>query len=421
MGMPAARQVQSGSSLDQLAEHPVYFFDTRFLLASVSTSIGWTSAKLEIALTPRIERALGPSDLWLGTPDGYYVIFVSCDAPQARAKATTISIDVLRHFYGESQFPLDAVNALCRPSSMHNLADVVARDAIAAKAKPSPPVRARGEEEVPATAQEQCQLTREVIQLYRDRTGLTENGLKPSFAPTWDSRRNRITSFVYGDVDSPQTRGVPLGAGGLEVAEAQCKIDAMALAGAAKGVQHIRSRGWLAIVSVPVHAETLAWRKSRSAYLRVLSQIEPQLLPFLSPRIVGFNAGFNPVATAQWIAALRRHVRLAFVHLPDVNLEMRGAMLGCTALGISFPSLLAPGATGQVLREQTAKFVNLCAAQGAIACVDRVKSKPVLSVLKNCGVRLVSGPAVGEASPLPSPAGVLDCDIHGAASASSPS
>jgi hypothetical protein len=199
---------------------------------------------------------------------------------------------------------------------------------------------------------------------------------------------------------------------------AQCELDVMALAAAARGVLHLRSRGDVAFVNVPVHCETLAWSRTRWAYLAVLSQIEPGLLPFLSPRITGVHEGYNVNATAPWITELRHHVRWAFVHLPNLNFELsKSPALGLTGFAIGLGSLRSSGISLQVLREEAQKLVAICATQKAIACVDGVESLAELRLLRDCGIWIVSGSVIGQSTGMPGPVKSLSFTSSSARSA----
>jgi hypothetical protein len=223
------------------------------------------------------------------------------------------------------------------------------------------------------------------------------------FSPCWDSKRDRITSFACGEFETLTSRGL-FESCGIIAAMAQCERDVMALAAATRGVLHLRSRGDVAFINVPVHCETLAWSRTRWAYLAVLSQIEPGLLPFLSPRINGVQEGYNVNATGPWIMELRHHVRWAFVHLPNLNCELPKAPALClTGFGIGLGSLRSPGVSSQVLKEEAQKLIGICTTQKAIACVDGVESLADLLLLKGCGVWIISGPVIGQSSGLPGP------------------
>jgi hypothetical protein len=239
------------------------------------------------------------------------------------------------------------------------------------------------------------------IALFHDNFQSGIEGLRFLFSPCWDSKRSRITSFACGEFDTPTSPGL-FECCGLTGAVAQCEIDVMALAAAARGVREIRSHNELAFVTVPVHCETLAWAKTRAAYFAVLSQVEPSFLPFLSPRITGFRQGHSLYAAAPWLTEFRRYVRWTFVQLPLLNFDFSNVLaLGATGFGISIAVLRPNGSPPEVLRAQLEKFVNICARQTAIACVNEVESLQDLHLLKSCGVWVISGPVIGQSSESP--------------------
>src|SRR5262249_9977753 len=115
----------------------------------------------------------------------------------------------------------------------------------------------------------------------------------------------------------------------LTLAVAQSKIDIAVLAWATRGARRIVKRGEIALVSAPLHVETLSWSKTRNAYLDVLSQIEPRSLTLIAPRIVGLDSGSNLAQVIQWSRALHHYVRGIFVHLPGINFDFsRTGILG---------------------------------------------------------------------------------------------
>jgi hypothetical protein len=239
------------------------------------------------------------------------------------------------------------------------------------------------------------------IALFQDNLRAGTEGLRFLFSPCWDSKRSRITSFACGEFETPTSPGL-FECCGLIAAVAQCEIDVMALAAAARGVREIRSRNELAFVTVPVHCETLAWAKTRAAYFAVLSQVEPSFLPFLSPRISGFRQGYSLYATAPWVSELRRCVRWTFIQLPHLNFDFSDALaLGAAGFGISITSLRPTGSPPQVLRSASEKLVSICARQTAIACVNGVESLQDLHLLKSCGIWVISGPVIGPSSETP--------------------
>jgi len=176
----------------------------------------------------------------------------------------------------------------------------------------------------------------------------------------------------------------------LVLAAAQSKLDVAVLAWAVGAARRLRALGKIALISAPVHAETLAWVKTRHAYVDVLSQIEPQLLSLIAPRIVGFDSGSNLGQVSQWTSALRRHVRAVFVHLPGTNFDFSGAgNLGATGFG------LTAHANRATLGEEAGRLARIADDQNGVSYIDNVISTAELSILKRKGIRFVSGPLIG--------------------------
>jgi hypothetical protein len=396
-------QKQGSQTSSQFAGKAVYFFDISVLRSSVASLIGWSTEKLEAAIAPRVEHAISDADLWLTTPLGFFVIFANPDPTLACNQAKSICVDILKHFYGQEEYPPEYVDKLCRPSSTFDLEQAGVVNATGtAKSAPPPKRRPSDEDDTVEAKQEQFLFRQKCIDLFRDHLNSSTEGLF-QFSPCWDSKRDRITSFACGEFETLTSRGL-FESCGIVAAMAQCELDVMALAAATRGVLHIRSRGDVAFVNVPVHCETLAWSRTRWAYLAVLSQIEPSLLPFLSPRINGVHEGYNVYATGPWITELRHYVRWAFVHLPNLNFELSKAPALClTGFGIELASMRPAGVSSQVLREEAQKLVGICTTQKAIACVDGVESVADLLLLKGCGIWIISGPVVGQSSGLPGP------------------
>jgi EAL domain-containing protein (putative c-di-GMP-specific phosphodiesterase class I) len=64
------------------------------------------------------------------------------------------------------------------------------------------------------------------------------------------------------------------------------------------------------------------------------------------------------------------------------------------------PSLITLG-------QNVRKFVQICAAQSAVASVEGVESKRELLMLRSCGAWVISGPAIGDGTSAPGPVGSL--------------
>ena len=132
-------------------------------------------------------------------------------------------------------------------------------------------------------------------------------------------------------------------------------------------MRHVISRGDVAAISVTVHVATLSWSKSRTGYLKVLRQIEPQVRALLAPRIFGFDAGSNLSAMAQWTTAMRGLIPWSFVHLPNLNFDFwRVGALGVRSMGLSVGSLAGGKTGGKTLAAEVDKLVRICASQKAV-------------------------------------------------------
>jgi hypothetical protein len=247
----------------------------------------------------------------------------------------------------------------------------------------------------------------DLIDLYHSSLASPKESQNFQFTPYWDSKQERITAFACevpgGLSDAPDAGGM-----GIPAADAHCKLDIQALANATKGVRHVLSRGDVAAISVTVHVATLSWSKSRAGYLKVLGQIEPQVRALLAPRIFGFDAGSNLSAMAQWTTAMRGLIPWSFVHLPNLNFDFwRVGALGVRSMGLSVGSLAAAKNGGKALAAEVDKLVRICGSQKAIPYTDNVRSAVEVDVLRTQGVRLLAGPAIGDAADLPGPVGPL--------------
>ena len=249
----------------------------------------------------------------------------------------------------------------------------------------------------------------ELVHLYHDCLAAPLESLNFQFAPCWDSKQERITAFVcelpggLADVPLPDSAGA-----GVPAGSAHCKIDILALACATRGVRHLLSRGDVAAISVTVHVATLSWSKSRAAYFKVLSQIEPQIRALLAPRIFGFDSGSNLSAMSQWTMAMRGIVPWSFAHFPNLNFDFwRVGPLGARGLGLSMGSLTSVKHGRQAFAAEVDKLIRICASQKAVPYADDVGSIFEAHVLRTQGVRLLAGPIVGPAADLPGPVGPL--------------
>ncbi|HMI95148.1 MAG TPA: hypothetical protein VK479_01460 [Micropepsaceae bacterium] len=247
----------------------------------------------------------------------------------------------------------------------------------------------------------------EFVELYHASLAAPQDSQNFQFAPCWDSKQERITTFAcelpggLGDAVLPDTAT-------MGVASAHCKIDILALASATRGVRHVLERGDVAAISVTVHVATLSWSKSRAGYLKVLGQIEPQIRALLAPRIFGFGAGSNLSVVSQWTMAMRGFVPWSFVHLPNLNLDFsRLGTLGARGLGLSLGSLGSVKNGRKAFAVEVDRLVRICSTQKAVPYIDDVRSAIEADVLRTQGVRLLTGPIVGVPSDLPGPVGPL--------------
>ena len=191
----------------QFAGKPLYFFDISLLRSSVASLIGWSPAKLEAAIAPRVENAIGETDLWFTTPTGFFVIFASIDQTLARTQAKSICVDILKHFYGQEEYPPEYADKFCRPSSTQDVARAVAcSETTSAKIPPMPPEAYSIDEEGSAEIEKEQRLFRKkCIELFRAHV-LSNNERMFLFLPCWDTKRERITSFTCGDFETLTSR-----------------------------------------------------------------------------------------------------------------------------------------------------------------------------------------------------------------------
>jgi hypothetical protein len=393
-----ARPIRHHLTLSQFAGHPVYCFDTSVLLDNALSLAGWNQTRLEAAIAPRVERVLDGAGIRMPTEDGFYVIFVSHSREGARGKADAVRGDLLRHFYGSSQIPPEVADKLCRPSTLLALAGslgISEETLTRPRAKRRRPVADELPEKKRALFAEELQTV--FADAVAPKTAAFGNFL---FSPLWDSKKERISTFLCEtDASSHQKILAPLRLS----PEDRCRHDVAALAAAIRGVRHLLSRDDFGAISVAVHVETLSWSKTRNAYLEMLGRVESRLRSLLVLRIVGLEPGANLSKIAQWTSGLHHNVRWIFVHLPDVNFDFkRVGALGVTGYGLTAASPEQSNAISlNVLLAQAAKLSRICANQTAFACIDNVISRGALTLLKQQGVRFLAGPAVGTPSELP--------------------
>ena len=383
--------------LSQFTDKPIYFFDTRYLLANAKALAGWNPMRLEAAIAPRVEHVLGSSDHYVAVDSGFYVIFGSRAAEAAREKANAICSDILTHFYGPKGHA-PHIEHLRRPASLEDLGSDLGIDPIPERAsRPRRAVRPNAD-----TADSEAeQFADELKTLFRRHCLAPAKDGAPRFSPIWDSRKGRITAFACGLDTTPRDATLPEHTPGA----AQCRADVTVLAAAMRGVRHVVERGDVALIGVPVHAETLSWSKTRAAYIDVLGLIDSRALPLIAPRIVGLNAGSNLSDVALWGRTLRRHAHWVFVHLPSVEIDFsRAGLLGVTGFGMTARASTNDSHTLETLGQQAVKLASLCLKQNAAAFACDVASARELSLLKRRGVRFMAGPVIGPAEELPSAA-----------------
>ncbi len=403
MGKRARKDVWGKLTLAHFAGNPVYFFDTKYLLENVSAQAGWNETRLEAAVAPRIENALTDPDAIFGTKNGFYVIFASFNRIAAREKAFAIRDDVFRHFYGPNQPP--GVDKYCQLSSVQCLAE----DMGAPPARMlRPPRRGRkpvilpGGHDLPDEREKPFE--RQMVELFIDQMVSDQPNPEFLFWPTWDSHRERVTAFTCESAKMVESSAFVLSAGkNLSEARQQCCDDVTALAAAAKAVRKFDVRTDAALITVPLHVETLSWSKTRNAYFAVLAQIDARWLSLLAPRLVGFAKGANLSLVSQWIALLRRHVPRSFVQM-DAALDFsRAGLIGATGFFLTVtPTMRGPKKPSQSLVVQTANLKRICANQMAIPCVHNVATIPELYLVKAKGIRLIAGPVIEQGSLMPS-------------------
>jgi hypothetical protein len=392
--------------------NPTYFFDTSFLLANVASLAGWNQSRLEAAIDPRLDTALSRADVHFSAENGFYVVFASPNVSAAHDKAMTICADILRHFYGDGKYSPEHAAKVCRLSSVQSMADAMGltlgqagSENGGAAAAVSERVHTPAAEEPIDGEDEKEAFKREVTEIFRAQLGAPSDGTKFLFTPCWDSKKEQITSFACDASAPPLDPATAECKVAFPQAEARCKVDIRTLAVATAGVRHITSRGDVALVSVPVHVETLSWAKTRNAYFEMLRQIDPRFLAFLAPRVVGLDVGANLNPVAQWIAGIRRRTRWSFVHLPNLHLDFgRVGVLGATGFILAAPSLSgSKQARLKALSDEAGRLKRICSAQNAIACVNNVTSSQELLQLSCQGVRIIAGPVIGRPAELPGP------------------
>src|SRR5258706_1271523 len=381
MNAEARQKTPDKFALAKMVGNPTYFFDTSFLLANVASLAGWNQSRLEAAIDPRLDTALSRADVHFSAPNGFYVVFASPNVTAAHDKAMTICADILRHFYGDGKYSPEHAAKVCRLSSVQSLADELGLPLGTAGTEHGASTPAGERAHTPVAAEEPMEgedkkeaFKRELLDVVRKQHNAPSDGTKFLFAQCWDSKKEQITSFACEATAIPADPATADSKVAFPQAEARCKLDIKALAAATTGVRHITARGDVALVSVPVHVETLSWAKTRNAYFDMLRQINPNFLAFLAPRVVGLDAGANLNPVAQWISGIRHRTRWSFVHLPNLHLDFsRVGVLGATGFSLAAPSLSgSKQARLKALSDEAARLKRICSAQNAIACVNNV-------------------------------------------------
>ncbi len=396
MQLEDRRHILGQDQLSQFIGRPIYFFDTRYLLANVKALAGWNPIRLEAAVAPRVEHVLGSADQYIAVQSGFYVIFANRGVEVARERADAICADILSHFYGPSGHAPHA-DRLRRSASLEELGSDLG---LASQSERTHARAPRAAQPSPMDAHESDaeHFASELKALFQDRRLLQAQDAS-LFSPIWDSRKGRITAFACGLGASPRDSATVEKTPGA----AQCRADVAVLAAAYRGARHIIERGDVALISVPVHAETLSWTKRRAAYVDVLGQIDSRSLALIAPRIIGLHPGSNLADVALWARALRRHAHRVFVHLPNPDIDVsRAGNLGVAGFGITARVGTSDEHALDALGAQAAKLAKICMRQNAVAFAYDVGSTRELLLLQKKGVRFMAGPVVGLPAMLPS-------------------
>lgn len=408
-GLSDKQRITNILTASGIAGNLLFFFDTSFLLENVSSLAGWSYARLEAAIAPRVEKEISKADVRFVVENGFYIAFGTRDYTAAWDTAKTICDDIFRHFYGHGDYDPNDVEKFCHQSSAREAADdldisLPSEISFSARAK----TRGTVTDEIPESEKEKRLFRAELLELFLHHFDSHAENERFVFAPRWDSSKEAITSFGCESAsDTLNPAAMIPAAKGLSTAIAQCRLDIIALAIAARGVRHLLSRGDVAAINAPLHVETLSWVKTRQAYIHVLAKIQPQYLMLLAPRISGLMAGSNSTSIARWIAELRRYVRHSFIQLPNVDFDFsRDGVLGVTGFGLKLSPYGRGSATSLASLDILAtKLRRICTNQGSVAHIGNVTSVDALLLLKSRGVRFISGPVIADACDLPGPVG----------------
>jgi len=400
------RKLRNHIDLAQYAGFPVYLFDFEFLLGHVPQITTWKREKIETIIGARVDHVLDRADVRIAGGPGFYVIFSSRDAEIAQVRANVISTDILKHFFGTESLIPEAARAFCRLSDLKSVAGdlgvkLPSDQEIAAAAVGAAKKRV-DQDNVAQEQQPASSLIADMNALFRRHFG--EQRREPPkflFAPIWDSAQERTASFACVPALS-RVRGNVAEKPGL--AATICDTDISALAFGLKGAWHVVSRGEIALITVPVHIETLSWSKYRTAYLQELAQIEHSLLNLLAFRIYGLDTGASLSQLKQGVSVLRRHAKRIFAYLPSVGIDFSNAgVMGLTGIFASAPDHIFRSGDLALLTVVASKLRRICANQNAFACVDNVQCGAAVGLLKSQGIRFVAGPIFDRPSEEPGP------------------
>ena len=400
--MPEASQLRTHIDLAQYAGFPVHFFDYRFLRANVPNIASWTGDKLETVIGHRTDNMLSRADVRLPVANGFYIIFCTHEVKVAQERTNAVSTDILKHFFGQESLIPEGAQAFSRGASLNEIASDMGL-------APPPPVKAGPGASGSGGGGGEPSLIAGMNALFRQYFGEQQDAIqKFLFAPIWDSANERISSFSCQPANPSFGRNAA--APGEKSAVDHCSNDIAGLAYALKGVWALVTRGDVALVTVPVHIETLSWSKQRAAYLAELGNIEAKLLGLLAFRIYGLDPGSSLAQLSQGVSVLRRHARRIFVHLPNTNIDFsHTGILGVTGFGVTLrgeDGRNSEAAPVESLPVVTARLKRICAGQNAIAYAN-VASPAHVTFLKGQGVRLIAGPVLYPPSEEPGPVRAL--------------
>ena len=396
--MAEASQLRTNIDLAQYTGFPVHFFDYRFLRANVPNIANWTGDKLETVIGNRTDNTLSRADVRLPVGNGFYIIFCTHEPKIAQERTNAVSTDILKHFFGTESLIPEGAKAFSRVASLNEIASDMG-------IAPPPPPSTAGTGAGGGGLDGQASLIAGMNALFRQYFGEQQDAIqKFLFAPIWDSANERISSFSCQQANPSFARN---GATGEKSSADHCTNDIAGLAFALKGVWHLIARNDVALVTVPVHIETLSWQKQRAIYLHELANIEPKLLGLLAFRIYGLDAGSSFSQLSQGVSVLRRHARRIFIHLPNTHIDLSHAgILGVTGIGVSMPSQDREAPTDS-LPAVTTRLKRICTGQNAIAYFANVSSPNHVNYLKGQGVRLIAGPVLYPPSEDPGPVRAL--------------